>query len=73
VKWKRAVEFHLDNAIEKFLDILKFPSGWLRECYDPMDEDETIHVGAVRRIIIRKVSFLYNWLCAHYNLTSSMK
>jgi len=54
-KWRRAVDFHLNNAIEKFLGILKFPLGWLRDCYDPQDEDETIHVGAVRRIVIRNV------------------
>ncbi|CAL8079951.1 unnamed protein product [Orchesella dallaii] len=55
MKWKQAVKFHLDNAIVKFLNILNFPSGWLRDCYDPTDEDETIHVGAVRRIVLRKV------------------
>lgn len=57
-KWRRAVDFHLSNAIEKFTSILKFPSGWLRECYDPSDEDEAIHIGAVRRIVLRKVTTL---------------
>ncbi|ODM91765.1 hypothetical protein Ocin01_14918 [Orchesella cincta] len=55
LKWKKAVEYHLDNAIQKFLDILKFPTGWLRDCYDPMDDNEAIHVGAVRRILLRKI------------------
>lgn len=55
-KWTRAVDYHLNQAIEKFMDILKFPSGWLRDCYDPSDEDEALHVGAVRRIVMKQVT-----------------
>lgn len=54
--WRKAVDYHLNCAIQKFLDILRFPLGWLHKCYDESDEDEQIHVGAVRKIIIRKVS-----------------
>lgn len=57
-KWRGALNYHLNTAIQKFLDILKFPDGWLRECYDPLDEDEAIHVGAVRRIVIKKVRYV---------------
>jgi len=54
-KWVKAVDFHAKTAITRFMEILKFPGGWLRDCCDPSDEDESLHTNAVRRIIIKKV------------------
>jgi hypothetical protein len=53
--WETAVEFHRSNALEKLLELLKFPGGWLNNCVDPQDEDELLHVNAVRRIVLKKV------------------
>lgn len=58
-KWRKSVDYHLNTAIEKFSGILEFPLGWLRDCYDAQDEDEAIHVGSVRRLVIKKVLALH--------------
>lgn len=54
--WQQALEFYGKVAIEAFMKILMFPDGgWLRDCCNPADHDENMHINAVRRITIKKV------------------
>lgn len=56
-KWRKAVDFHGKNAIDAFMKILKFPDGgWLRNCCNEEDEEEAVHISALRRVILKKVN-----------------
>ena len=55
-RWTSAVEHHLKVCIGKFMNILKFPEGWLLDCVSPSNEDEFAYVNSVRRILMPKVS-----------------
>jgi len=54
-RWTNAVQHHLKSCIEKFMDVLQFPEGWLIDCVSPSNEEEFTHVNAVRRILLPKV------------------
>jgi len=58
-KWRKAINHHLKNCIEKFFSVLKFPNGWLVDCVTPTNEDEFNSVKAVRRILLPKVFLFY--------------
>jgi len=73
-KWRKAVDFHAKSAIDAFMKILKFPDGgWLRNCCNPSDEDETLHINAVRRIVMKKVTFMLLNLIRERNNGESFK
>jgi hypothetical protein len=57
-KWRKSFDYHTNTTINKLMDILKFPSGWLVNCCSENDTDDLFHINSVRCITIKKVTFV---------------